>query len=116
MQLFVYQPGARSGSYHTISGFVAVHLFDDSVESERLGNDALDFENSLTDSTRIQSNDLGTWLSEHGYTLLDEDNAWPTYGLFPKPEAKPEPTKEPEETPGTEQPQEDSEGDITEPD
>lgn len=106
MQLFVYQPGARSGSYHTISGFVAVHLFDDSVESERLGNDALDFENSLTDSTRIQSNDLGAWLSEHGYTLLDEDNAWPTYGLFPKPE----------ETPGTEQPQEDSEGDITEPD
>lgn len=104
MQLFVYQPGNRNGSYHTIDGFVTVQLLDDSIDSDRLGSDALKFEDSLADASRAQINDVASFLEANGYSKVNEDTAWPTYAIKPAPVKVVAPVKPPAENPAVIEP------------
>lgn len=94
MSLFLFQPDRKSGTYHLLNGSVNV-LVSDSSDPEKLGTDALDFENQLTNVERPLITDLIPWLEGHGYSQVGLDNSIQTYGLnAPKPAPLPPKSKQ----------------------
>lgn len=92
MSLFDYQPGNRSGIYHPVNGLVCVFLEDPATPSEKLAEDALSLENSLTNAERVVASDVTGWLESNGYTAL-KDTAYPSYSLGKANVAAPVPSK-----------------------